>query len=121
MALRKIAYRGLLPQRLQRDLRLQRRVNLPSRLRHQPLRPGRFGADFFQLSHWSQNPGPLHVYERLWRSLKYEDVYLKGYADGREAKTGISDWIAFYNERRLHQALGYRPPDQWEDSDFAAY
>ena len=48
--------------------------------------------------------------ERVWRSLKYEDVYLKGYADGREAKAGISDWIIFYNERRLHQALGYRAP-----------
>jgi len=35
--------------------------------------------------------------ERLWRSLKYEDIYLKGYADGREAKLGIADWIAFYN------------------------
>jgi len=48
--------------------------------------------------------------ERLWRSLKHEDVYLKGYADGREARTGIGEWIAFYNERRLHQALGYRAP-----------
>ena len=48
--------------------------------------------------------------ERLWRSLKYEDVYLKGYADGLEARTGIGEWIAFYNERRLHQALGYRAP-----------
>ena len=48
--------------------------------------------------------------ERLWRSLKHEDVYLKGYADGREAKVGIGEWIAFYNERRLHQALGYRAP-----------
>jgi putative transposase len=46
--------------------------------------------------------------ERLWRSLKYEDIYLKGYADGREAKAGIANWIAFYNGRRLHQALGYR-------------
>jgi putative transposase len=33
--------------------------------------------------------------ERLWRSLKYEDIYLKGYADGREAKAGIADWVAF--------------------------
>ena len=46
--------------------------------------------------------------ERLWRSLKYEDIYLKGYADGHEAKAGIASWIAFYNQRRLHQALGYR-------------
>ena len=48
--------------------------------------------------------------ERLWRSLKHEDVYLKGYADGREARAGIGEWIAFYNDRRLHQALGYRAP-----------
>ncbi len=48
--------------------------------------------------------------ERLWRSLKYEDIYLKGYADGREARTGIGGWIAFYNGRRPHQALGNRTP-----------
>ena len=48
--------------------------------------------------------------ERVWRSLKHEDVYLKGYADGREAKAGIGEYFAFYNERRLHQALGYRAP-----------
>ena len=48
--------------------------------------------------------------ERLWRSLKYEDVYLKHYADGREAREGIASWIAFYNTRRPHQALGYKTP-----------
>jgi len=48
--------------------------------------------------------------ERLWRSLKYEDIYLKGYADGREAARGIAEWIAFYNERRPHQALADRAP-----------
>jgi putative transposase len=48
--------------------------------------------------------------ERLWRSLKYEDVYLKGYADGRDAAHGIAEWIAFYNERRPHQALADRSP-----------
>ena len=48
--------------------------------------------------------------ERLWRSLKYEDVYLKGYADGREAARGIAEWIVFYNERRPHQALADRTP-----------
>ena len=48
--------------------------------------------------------------ERLWRSLKYEDVYLKGYADGGEAARGIAAWIAFYNERRPHQALADRTP-----------
>jgi putative transposase len=54
--------------------------------------------------------------ERVWRSLKYEDVYLKGYADGREAKAGIGEYFAFYNERRLHQAHGYRAPMAvWRD------
>ena len=48
--------------------------------------------------------------ERLWRSLKYEDVYLKGYADGHELHEGLADWIAFYNNRRPHQALGHRTP-----------
>ena len=48
--------------------------------------------------------------ERLWRSLKHEDVYLKGYADGREARLGIGAWIAFYNRQRPHQALGYATP-----------
>ena len=47
--------------------------------------------------------------ERLWRSLKYEDIYLKGYTDGREARTGIA-WIAFYNLQRPHQALENRTP-----------
>jgi putative transposase len=45
--------------------------------------------------------------ERVWRSLKYEDVYLRGYADGREPKARIGEYLAFYNERRLHQALSY--------------
>ena len=48
--------------------------------------------------------------ERLWRSLKYEDVYLKGYTDGREARAGIALWIGFYNGRRPHQALAGRTP-----------
>ena len=54
--------------------------------------------------------------ERLWRALKYEDVYLKGYADGIEARAGIGSWIAFYNDVRPHQALAYRTPMAvWRD------
>jgi putative transposase len=54
--------------------------------------------------------------ERLWRSLKYEEVYLKGYADGCDAKAGIGSWIAFYNLRRPHQALANRTPMAvWRD------
>ena len=48
--------------------------------------------------------------ERLWRSLKREDIYLKGYADGGEARAGIAAWMEFYNHRRLHQALDYQAP-----------
>jgi putative transposase len=43
--------------------------------------------------------------ERLWRSLKYEDIYLKGYADGREAKAGIAAWVAFYNPASEHPSV----------------
>jgi putative transposase len=45
--------------------------------------------------------------ERLWRSLKYEEVYLNAYATVAEAKTGIGAWLAFYNAERQHQSLGY--------------
>src|SRR6266436_2857299 len=59
--------------------------------------------------------------ERLWRSLKYEDVYLKGYADGREARAGIASWLAFYNLRRPHQALANRTPMAvWRDGTTGA-
>jgi len=48
--------------------------------------------------------------ERLWRSLKYEDVYLKDYQDVREARRGIGSWFEFYDHRRPHQALGGATP-----------
>jgi len=48
--------------------------------------------------------------ERLWRSVKYEEVYLKAYQDGRDARSGIGDYFRFYNTERPHQALGYRTP-----------
>jgi len=48
--------------------------------------------------------------ERLWRSLKYEEVYLHEYGSPREARTGVGTWLGFYNNRRLHQSLGYRTP-----------
>ena len=48
--------------------------------------------------------------ERLWRSIKYEEVHLKAYADGREARAGIGWWMTFYNLRRPHQAMGNQMP-----------
>jgi putative transposase len=55
--------------------------------------------------------------ERLWRSLKHEDVYLKGYSDGHEAKAGIAGWFDFYNNSRPHQALANRTPMEVWRSD----
>jgi putative transposase len=48
--------------------------------------------------------------ERLWRSIKYEEVHLKAYADGREARAGIGSWMTFYNFRRPHQAMNNQMP-----------
>ena len=48
--------------------------------------------------------------ERLWRSIKYEEVYLKAYQTVAEARAGIKAYLEFYNQRRPHQALGYRTP-----------
>lgn len=48
--------------------------------------------------------------ERLWRSVKYEDVYLKSYQSVRECEAGLEAYFAFYNGRRRHQALGRRTP-----------
>jgi putative transposase len=48
--------------------------------------------------------------ERLWRSVKYEDVYLKCYETVPELAQGLGRYFRFYNEERLHQALGYRTP-----------
>lgn len=48
--------------------------------------------------------------ERLWRSLKYEEVYLKAYAGGKEARAGIGGYFDFYNLERPHQALRYQTP-----------
>src|SRR5262245_30903481 len=50
--------------------------------------------------------------ERLWRSLKYEEVYLNAYATVTEAKAGIGCWLEFYNTERQHESLGYRTPRQ---------
>jgi putative transposase len=48
--------------------------------------------------------------ERLWRSLKYEEVYLKDYESVMEARTGIERYFRFYNQERIHQSLEYQTP-----------
>jgi putative transposase len=48
--------------------------------------------------------------ERLWRTVKYEEVYLKDYREVLEARDGLDRYFPFYNEQRIHQALDYRTP-----------
>ena len=48
--------------------------------------------------------------ERLWRSVKYEDIYLKDYGSVLELDAGLADYFRFYNHERLHQSLDYRTP-----------
>ena len=50
--------------------------------------------------------------ERLWRTVKYEEVYLRAYASVPEARASISRYMTFYNSRRPHSSLGGRTPDQ---------
>jgi putative transposase len=56
--------------------------------------------------------------ERFWRSLKYEDIYLREYRDLAQLTRGVGTWIDFYNRERRHQALGKKTPWQvWEGND----
>ena len=48
--------------------------------------------------------------ERLWRTLKYECVYLHAWESGSKARAGVRNWMEFYNQRRPHKALGGQPP-----------
>lgn len=48
--------------------------------------------------------------ERLWRTVKYEEVYVHDYASPKEARQQLSNSFEFYNQKRLHQALDYRTP-----------
>jgi putative transposase len=50
--------------------------------------------------------------ERLWRSVKYEDVYLRAYENGREMQVGLTRYFDFYNRERLHQSHEYQTPDE---------
>ncbi len=51
-----------------------------------------------------------HLHERLWRTVKYEEVYLHDYVTPKDAFQGLTSYFHFYNQQRLHQAIGYRTP-----------
>jgi putative transposase len=64
-----------------------------------------------QISHDGKGRAYDNIFvERLWRSVKYEEVYLKSYNSVTEAIQGLDQYFQFYNHRRLHQSLNYRPP-----------
>lgn len=50
--------------------------------------------------------------ERLWRTVKYENIYPQEYESPREARIGINKYMKYYNHERLHQSLGYRTPEE---------
>jgi len=50
--------------------------------------------------------------ERLWRTVKYEDIYLWNYETLKELREGLARYFKFYNSRRFHQSLGYKRPDE---------
>lgn len=50
--------------------------------------------------------------ERLWRSVKYEEVYIKDYQAHKDAREGLGNYFSFYNNRRYHQSLGYKTPSE---------
>ena len=60
------------------------------------------------LGRWRDN---VHI-ERLWRTVKYEDIYLQGYEDLRSPKRGMDAYFKSYNQHRYHQTLHYETPDQ---------
>ncbi len=59
--------------------------------------------------------------ERLWRSVKYEDIYLNDYETVGEVRAGLGRYFPLYNDQRLHQSLDYQTPAQvyWQGSSFA--
>jgi putative transposase len=56
--------------------------------------------------------------ERFWRSLKYEDIYLKDYRNLVELKAGLSRYFEFFNGERFHAACGYQTPNEMYESCF---
>ena len=57
-------------------------------------------------------PGQVQFVERLWRTIKYEEVYLRAYETVSEARSSIGRYLSFYNSRRPHSSLDCKTPDQ---------
>ena len=69
---------------------------------------------FAQRRHAAQLTADSNIFvERIWRSIKYEEVYLHAYDSVAQAKAGIARYIDFYNVRRPHSSLDKRTPDEF--------
>lgn len=74
---------------------------------------GRLEAEGIQISMDGRGRALDNIFvERLWRSVKHEDVYLKGYATLPELLLGLTEYFVFYDTERMHQSLGYGTPDE---------
>ena len=73
-----------------------------------PLKAARVAISMDGKGRWIDNV----FIERLWRSVKYEEVYLRGYAKGTEARQSLGKYFSFYNAKRLHENLDYATPDE---------
>jgi len=92
-----------------------RRSSTPIRARSSPPRPSPgFSSVRALRSAWTDTARALDniFVERLWRSLKYEDIYLRGYAAMGELTLGLTQYFEFYNGERPHQSLANRTPDR---------
>jgi hypothetical protein len=91
----------------------RRKYSTPIRARSSPAPPSPAGLEAAGIAISMDGRGRFmdNIFiERLWRSIKYEEVHLKAYADGREARDGIGSWMNFYNHRRPHQAMNNQFP-----------
>jgi hypothetical protein len=82
----------------------------PGRPVHQPGHWALIGAADSDQHGWSRARVDNIFVERLWRTVKYEDIYLKEYRTIAELLRGLTAYFSFYNEELLHEALGYRTP-----------
>ena len=72
---------------------------------------GRLEAEGIAVSHDGRGRALDNVFvERLWRSVKYEDVYIKDYGSVVELETGLTEYFQLYNDHRPHQSLNYQTP-----------
>lgn len=56
--------------------------------------------------------GAARAVERLWRSVKYENIFLKAYQNGGDLRKGLNEYFLFYNQERFHESLAYKTPQQ---------